>query len=192
MPGPCGASRLRLIQLVLAGAESVLPHVPPGVTLANARGVHDPSVAEWITAVILAQVRWLPRFMAAQAERTWDFALSEPLCGKTVLIVGYGSIGSALDARLRACEAETVGWRGAPSRQRAWRPRRAVLRRPRHRRPADAAHAGDTRPVDARRLALLPDGALVVNVGRGQVLDTGAMVAEAVRQAPRGTRRHRS
>jgi phosphoglycerate dehydrogenase-like enzyme len=58
--------RLKLIQLMSAGAENVVPFVPSGVTLCNARGVHDPAVAEWIVAVILAQVRQLPRFMAAQ------------------------------------------------------------------------------------------------------------------------------
>ncbi len=46
--------------------------------------------------------------------------------------------------------------------------------------------------LDARRLALLPDGALVVNVGRGPVLDTAAMTAEASAGAARGARRDRS
>ncbi len=58
--------RLKLIQLMSAGAEHTIPFVPPGVTLCNARGVHDPAVAEWAVAVILAQVRQLPRFLAAQ------------------------------------------------------------------------------------------------------------------------------
>ena len=64
--------RLKLIQLMSAGAENVVPFVPSGVTLCNARGVHDPAVAEWIMAVILAQVRQLPRFMAAQQAGTWE------------------------------------------------------------------------------------------------------------------------
>ena len=53
---------LRLVQLMSAGAERVIPHVPAGVTLCNARGAHDPAVAEWIMAVILAQVRELSAF----------------------------------------------------------------------------------------------------------------------------------
>jgi phosphoglycerate dehydrogenase-like enzyme len=52
--------RLRLVQLMSAGAERVIPHVPAGVTLCNARGVHDPAVAEWIMAVTLAQLQSLP------------------------------------------------------------------------------------------------------------------------------------
>src|ERR1039458_7599126 len=95
MPVLAKLPRLRLIQLMSAGAEHVIPFVPPGVTLCNARGVHDPAVAEWVLAVILAQVRQLPRFLAAQQAGTWDPVRSEPLAGQTVLIVGYGSIGEA-------------------------------------------------------------------------------------------------
>ncbi|MGH7732964.1 MAG: NAD(P)-dependent oxidoreductase, partial [Gemmatimonadales bacterium] len=94
--------RLRLIQLMSAGAERAIPFVPPGVTLCNARGAHDPAVAEWTMAVILAEVRQLPRFLAAQQAGRWDFARGRPLAGQTVLIVGYGSIGAAIEARLAA------------------------------------------------------------------------------------------
>src|ERR1017187_1004482 len=100
MPVLAKLPRLRLIQLMSAGAEHVIPFVPPGVTLCNARGVHDPAVAEWVLAVILAQVRQLPRFLAAQQAGTWDPVRSEPLAGQTVLIVGYGSIGEAVGRML--------------------------------------------------------------------------------------------
>src|SRR5258708_37496301 len=87
--------RLRLIQLMSAGAERVIPFVPSGVTLCNARGAHDPAVAEWIMAVVLAQVRLLPRFIAAQAAWTWAYAVREPLAGPRLLLLGYGSIREA-------------------------------------------------------------------------------------------------
>src|SRR6516165_5247517 len=92
--------RLRLIQLMSAGAERVIPHVPAGVTLCNARGAHDPAVAEWIMAVILAQVRSLPTFAGQQQAGTWAPAAGRPLAGQTVLIVGYGSIGEAVERLL--------------------------------------------------------------------------------------------
>ena len=63
--------KLRLVQLMSAGAERVIPHVPAGVTLCNARGAHDPAVAEWIMAVILAQLRSLPDYARAQHAGTW-------------------------------------------------------------------------------------------------------------------------
>src|SRR6516165_1844181 len=100
MPVLAKLPRLRLIQLLSAGAERAIPFVPPGVTLCNARGAHDPAVAEWIMAVILAEARQLPRFMAAQQAGTWDFAVSRPLAGQHVLIVGYGSIGAAVEKLL--------------------------------------------------------------------------------------------
>jgi len=79
MPVLAKLPKLRMIQLMSAGAERAIPYVPAGVTLCNARGAHDPAVAEWIMAVILAQTRSLPRFMAAQQAGAWDPAVSVPL-----------------------------------------------------------------------------------------------------------------
>ena len=172
----------RVIQALTAGYENLLGMIPAGATLCNARGLHDASTAELALGLILAAQRELPRWVRAQDARRWEHAHTRSLAGCRVLIVGYGSIGAALDARLRACEAEPVRVARAP-------------------RPAENVHAvteldrllpsadvvvlvtpltEDTRGLlDARRLALLPDGALVVNVGRGPVLDTGAVTAEA-------------
>ena len=172
----------RVIQALTAGYDHLLGKIPAGATLCNARGLHDASVAEHALGLILAAQRELPRWVRAQDAHHWEHAHTRSLAGCRVLIVGYGSIGAALDARLRPCAAE-------PAR---------VARTPR---PAEDVHAiGDldellpsadvvvlltplteeTRGLlDARRLALLPGGALVVNVGRGPVLDTGAMMAEA-------------
>ena len=79
MPMLAKLPRLRLIQLMSAGVEHIAPFVPPGVMLCNARGAHDPAVAEWIMAVILAQLRRLPRFAAAQQAGTWDPAGAGPV-----------------------------------------------------------------------------------------------------------------
>ena len=172
---------VKVVQTLNAGYDDLLPLLPPGVTLCNARGLHNAGTAEHALGLILAAQRELPRWVRAQDKGEWEHAHTRSLAGSRVLIVGYGSIGAALDARLAACEAETI----------------RVARRPR---PAervlgvadlDALLPGadvvvlvtplspDTRGLlDARRLALLPDGALVVNVGRGPVLDTAAIVAE--------------
>jgi phosphoglycerate dehydrogenase-like enzyme len=171
--------KLRLIQLLSAGAERVIPHVPAGVTLCNARGAHDPAVAEWIMAVILAQVRSLPMFSKQQQAGTWALAVSEPLAGQTALIVGYGSIGEAVE-RLLVPFGVTV---------------ERVARQPRpgvsghDELPALLPHAGivillvpvtpaTVRLADARFLGLMRDHALLVNAARGSVVDTGALLAE--------------
>lgn len=58
---------LRVVQAQTAGVEKWLPHLPPGVTLCSAWGVHDASTAEWVVAVTLAAVRDLPYFATEQA-----------------------------------------------------------------------------------------------------------------------------
>jgi phosphoglycerate dehydrogenase-like enzyme len=174
-------SGLRVIQTLTAGYEHLVQLLPAGVTLCTGRGLHDSSTAEHALALILAAQRELPRWVRAQDEGRWEHDHTRSLAGCRVLLVGYGSIGAALDARVRACEAETV----------------RVARRPR---PDERVFgvadldgllpsadivvlitpdsAETRRLLDARRLALLPDGALVVNIGRGAVLDTSAILAE--------------
>lgn len=175
---------LRVLQTLNAGYEELLPLLPDGVTLCNGRGLHDASTAELGLALILAAQRELPRWFREQRAHRWVREFTGSLAGSRVLIVGYGSIGAALDARLRACEAETV----------------RVARRAR---PDEDVHAVTDLPgllpsadivvlivpggpssagmFGARELALLPDGALVVNIGRGPVLDTDALLAETGR-----------
>ena len=170
------------VQALTAGYEHLLGKLPAGATLCNARGLHDASTAEHALALILAAQRELPRWVRAQDARRWEHTHTRSLAGSRVLIAGYGSIGAALDKRLRASEAE-------------------VIKVARQRRPAEDVYAvadldlllpwadivvlvtpltDETRGLlDARRLALLPDGALVVNVGRGPLLDSEAMTAEA-------------
>jgi phosphoglycerate dehydrogenase-like enzyme len=171
--------RLRLIQLMSAGAENIIPFVPPGVTLCNAQGAHDPAVAEWIAAVILAQARQLPRFLAAQQAGTWAPARSDSLAGQTVLIVGYGSIGEATERALApfGVKFECI----------ARRPRPGVLTMddlPEVLPRADIVillvpvTPATTGLVDARFLARMHDGALLVNAARGSIVDTAALLAE--------------
>ncbi|MBV9094826.1 MAG: 2-hydroxyacid dehydrogenase [Streptosporangiaceae bacterium] len=179
MPVLAKLPRLRLIQLMSAGAEHVVAFVPPGVTLANARGAHDPAVAEWIIAVILAQLRQLPRFMAAQQAGTWDPARGEPLAGRTVLMVGYGSIGEAVE-RLLAPFGVTV----ARIARRA-RPGVATMADLPNLLPAAdivillvPVTPATTGLVDARFLSQMHDGALLVNAARGSVVDIGALLEQ--------------
>jgi phosphoglycerate dehydrogenase-like enzyme len=170
---------LRLIQLMSAGAERVIPYVPAGVTLCNARGAHDPAVAEWIMAVTLAHVRLLPTFARAQQAATWAPAVGEPLVGQTVLIVGYGSIGAAVERLLApfGVTVERVARRARPGvcgldDLPVLLPRAdiVVLLVPV---TPDTIHL-----ADARFLGLMHDHALLVNAARGVIVDTGALLAE--------------
>jgi phosphoglycerate dehydrogenase-like enzyme len=170
---------LRLIQLMSAGAERVIPHVPAGVTLCNARGAHDPAVAEWIMAVILAQVRLLPAFADQQRAGTWAPAAGPPLAGQRVLIVGYGSIGEAAERLLTpfGVRIERVAQHTRPGVASvddlpALLPRADIVILLVPVTPA-TVHL-----VDARFLGLMPDHALLVNAARGSIVDTDALLAE--------------
>jgi phosphoglycerate dehydrogenase-like enzyme len=175
---------LRAVQLLSAGADTWAGRLAEGVVLCDARGVHDSPTAEWVMTSILSYLREFPAFVQAQARREWSYARYAPtdeLAGKRVLIVGAGSIGAALAARLAPFEVSVT----------------SVARSPR---PAEGVHGVDELPsllphadvvvlivpltertrgmVDARFLAAMPDGALLVNAARGPVVDTAALLAE--------------
>src|SRR5919108_981442 len=88
-----------------AGIDWLLPEIPQGVILCDAAGVHDVPLAEWVVMAILADRHRLRAHLDAQREARWrrddPFAGGDDLQGATVLIVGYGSIGRAVESRLR-------------------------------------------------------------------------------------------
>ena len=171
--------RLRVVQTLTAGVEHIAGYVPEGVTLCNGRGIHDTSTAELAVALILASLRGVPEFVRAQERAEWSPEPRQSLADKQVLIVGYGQIGAAIEARVRPFEAEVV----------------RVARSAR-----DGVHAIGELPdllphadvvvlilpgtdetaglFDAAMLARLRDGALLVNVARGPVVDTAALMVE--------------
>ncbi|GAA2593546.1 2-hydroxyacid dehydrogenase [Streptomyces lienomycini] len=178
---------VRVVQTLSAGIDHVEPglkDLPAGVRLCNARGVHEASTAELTLALILASLRGIPDFVRAQDRGEWLGGFRPALADRTVLIVGYGSIGAAIEDRLVPFEVAPV--------VRVARSARATERGPVHpitELPALLPRADvvvlttplteDTRGlVDAEFLARMKDGALLVNVARGQVVDTKALLAE--------------
>lgn len=174
-----GMERLRVVQTLTAGVDAVRASVPAGVTLCNGRGIHDTSTAELAFLLVLAGLRDLPRFVRAQDRREWSPAWRGALAGKRVAVVGAGSIASALQRRLEAFEAEvTMVGRTARDGVRATDELPSLL--PEQDVVVLLVPLTDaTRGlVDADFLAALPDGALLVNVARGAVVDTDALLAE--------------
>jgi phosphoglycerate dehydrogenase-like enzyme len=174
-----GGGRLRVIQTLSAGVDWLVGRVPGHVTVCNAGGVYDAPLAEWVVGAILAMQRGLVRSRDAQAKRQWDGIEPPELLGRRVVILGLGSIGRAIADRLRPFGVEIVGvGRTARDGVRGLADLDEVLR--------DAEILVDILPLtgetlgllDARRLGLLPDGALVVNAGRGRTIETAALVAE--------------
>jgi phosphoglycerate dehydrogenase-like enzyme len=171
--------RLRILQLLSAGVEQWLPIAPAGVTVCNGRGIHGASTAELALAGLLALLRELPRWQQDQAARRWAPRRTDTLDGKRVLILGAGDIG------LRIAEAvELLGASATLVARRARDGVRAITELAellgRHEVLVVAlAHTPQTQHlIDAGVLAALPDGAIVVNIARGPIIDTEALLAE--------------
>jgi len=171
--------RLRVIQTLSAGVDWLAGHVPAGVTVCNARGVYDGPLAEWVVGVILAHQRGLARARDAQTKGEWADFDPDELAGHRVVILGLGSIGGAVAGRLAPFGVEVVGVaRTAREGVLGFESLDDVLPRADilvDLLPLTSETAGF---LDARRLGLLPDGALVVNAGRGGTVDTQALVRE--------------
>lgn len=175
-------SSLQVVQTLTAGVDHVRPYLREGVTLCNARGVHDASTAELAVALTLASLRGLPDFVRAQQQGRWAFGTYPSLADRTVLIVGYGSIGEAIETRLRGFECDVL--RMARTARDGVADMSAL---PELLQAADVVmlvvpETDETvGMVDHRFLAQMKDGALLVNMARGPVVDTDALLAELQR-----------
>src|SRR5262245_38619510 len=111
-----GARRLRLIQVLGAGVDGVLPapDLAPDVVLANQRGMSAEPMAEFGLGLVLALLKGLPGFWAAQREHVWRRALPERAAGKTLAILGLGAIGLALAERATALGMRVIGTQRTP------------------------------------------------------------------------------
>jgi phosphoglycerate dehydrogenase-like enzyme len=172
-------SALRVVQVNSAGVDWIARSVPESVALCSARGTRDAPVAEWVVGTILDRFKGLARFRRQQEQAQWKPRMPRELAGSRVLIVGYGSIGRAVEDRLRPFGVEVTGVR---SRQRGTTPGVDALDEllP----PADVvivllpASPETLGLIEKQRLARMKTGALLVNAGRGTVVDTDALCAE--------------
>jgi phosphoglycerate dehydrogenase-like enzyme len=184
--GHLAGVRTRLVQSQSIGYDGVAAVLPAGTVFANAASVHETSTSELAMALILASLRGLPDFVRAAEAGRWAYGPRPSLADRTVLIVGYGGVGRALEARLTPFEAR-------------------VLRVGRHARHDEAGEVFDHSslpellarsevvvicvPLDDTTRHLVNDAflsrmrehSLLVNVSRGAVADTDALVAHARR-----------
>lgn len=175
-----------LVQGQSIGYEGISDLLPAGLTFANASSVHEASTAELAVGLALASQRHIPEFVRAQENGQWMPQRATSLADRRVLMLGYGGVGKAIAARLAGFEVEIIA---VASRARIedgvqlhgideladLLPQAEIVML--------SLPGGDaTRHIlDAPALALLPDSALIVNVGRGQLIDTDALVAEGGR-----------
>ncbi|MET9957217.1 2-hydroxyacid dehydrogenase [Streptomyces sp. NPDC006339] len=178
---------VRAVQTLSAGIDHVTPglgSLRPGVRLCNARGVHEASTAELTLALILASLRGIPGFVRGQDAEEWRAGFYPALADKSVLIVGYGSIGAAIEDRLVPFECARVVRVARSARATERGPVHALSELPALLPEADVVVlstplTAETRHLaDAGFLARMRDGALLVNVARGPVVDTAALLKE--------------
>ena len=168
---------LEVVQTLTAGVDAVRARVPDGVRLCNGRGIHDASTAELALTLVLSSLRGVPGFVRAQDRSSWEPAWRPALADKRVVLVGYGAIGEAIEARLRPFEVDVV--RVARSARDGVHP---IGDLPGLLPDADVVIlivplTDETRGlVDRDFLASMKQGALLVNVARGAVVDTDALV----------------
>ncbi|MGW7048847.1 NAD(P)-dependent oxidoreductase [Streptomyces avermitilis] len=177
---------LEVLQLLSSGYDYMIPllgAMPFGTRLATGRGVHREATAELALTLLLALCRGLDQFGTQQAGHRWQPQLHSTLAGKRVMVIGHGAVGAAVAARLGAFRCETV------LVARTARPTptgyvHGVEKLPALLPTADAVVlcaplTDQTRGLlGADALALLKDGALLVNVARGELVDTPALVRQ--------------
>lgn len=174
----------RLVQSQSIGYDGIDKLLPEGITYANASTVHETATAELAVTLTLAAQRGLPEFVRDATTGTWKSRMLPGLADRRVMILGYGGVGRAIEDRLLPFETTIVR---VASKARADErghihgvsdlpdllPETDVLIVVT---PLTSATAG---LIDDTVLSALPDGALVVNVARGQVADTDALVRHA-------------
>jgi phosphoglycerate dehydrogenase-like enzyme len=170
---------LAVVQVISAGVDRFLPGFPTHVTLCSGKGVQNIDLSEWVLAAVLAGQKMFPFFRDEQMAGRWTQRALRRVEDSTVLLLGYGTIAKAVEERLTVFRPQI----------------RRVARRPAPGVETIEALGGIlpdvdvviiTLPltatteglVDAAFLAALHDDVLVVNVSRGAVIDTEALLAE--------------
>ncbi|MEM4780602.1 MAG: D-2-hydroxyacid dehydrogenase [Halalkalicoccus sp.] len=190
------ATELELFACAFAGTE----HLPTEalrereVAVTNAGGIHAPGIAEGVLGNMLVFARRLHEGWRRKRSREWRHFQSGELTGSTVTIVGLGSIGRALTQRLAGMEVDTIGVRYSPEKG---GPTDEVI-------GFDGAALHDalartdylaiacpltetTRGlIGEAELVTLPPEAVVINVARGPIVDTDALVAAVQTNSIRG------
>jgi phosphoglycerate dehydrogenase-like enzyme len=195
---------VKVVQSMMAGVDWIAPWLPKGVVLCDGRGIHDVSASEWVLTAILSSLKRFPRYRDLQLRQDWKGqasvtdgflneagaqvgqyqVLGEDLAGKTIMIVGYGSIGAAIEARLQPFGVAIVRVaRSARSEHEVF----AIDELHRHLPKADVVVlivplTPETHGlIGAAEIDLMKRGALLVNAARGPVVVTEALV-EALEQ----------
>jgi len=178
------APKLRWLHVMSAGVDSLVASVPRNIDFTNARGAHEARAGEFgITAILMLNNR-IPTFASQQRDRLWKQSAQRPVTGKTVVILGMGTLGGASAKWARTFGMRVIGV------TRTGQPHDHADEVVTTGRMAEVLGRADflliTLPrtreteglVDRAALDLLPVHAGVINIGRAEVMDETALVAK--------------
>lgn len=179
--------QIKAVQLPSAGYEHAVAFLPKGALLSNGRGIHDAETAELTLGLILASLRGIDIAARNMTSGIWDNQVHSSLVDRKVTVIGAGAVGQAIINRVRAFETDVtvvathqrtqlIG--GVETDVLGMNQLADVLPTTEVLVLAVPAAAETHHLVDAKVLAALPDNALVVNIARGPVVDTDALLAE--------------
>ena len=185
MGGPAAISMidqmksLKVIQSPNAGVDDLLAVLPQGVTLCNAAGVHDASTAELAIALSIASRRGFSDFARNQVAGTWVHERKPSLTDSNIAIVGFGNIGKMIASMLKPFDVKVSGFSNS-GRDGSFTMDRFDAMLP----TFDVVilivplNSGTRHFMNATRLRAMKDGAALVNVARGPIVDTDALINE--------------
>ena len=191
------ATKLQWLHLRWAGLDSLLfpALVASNVTLTNSSGVYSQSLGEFVIAGALFFAKDMRRLLQAQSERKWDPFTMLELRGSTMGIVGYGDIGRACASRAHALGMRVVAQRRRPDRSgddpyiaKAFGPEGLIaMIRECDYVVAAAPLTKETRGmIGEPQIAAMKPSAVLMNVGRGPVIDEPALIRALQRRSIRG------
>jgi phosphoglycerate dehydrogenase-like enzyme len=165
--------RLRVVQALMAGVDSLAPHLPDGVELLRAVGVHDTSTAELAVGMAIAMQRGIDVAARDMGVGLWRHERRPALADASVAIVGWGGVGQAIARRLEAFEVDISAFSRSG---RGCQPIAAFDARLSDFGIVILAIPDQGRPfMHEGRLSAMQPGALLVNVGRGTLVDLDAL-----------------
>ena len=170
---------LKILQMPNAGYDDALEFVRDGMTLCNGRSIHDDSTAELAVGLTIASLRGFADFVRNQDKSSWVHVRNQSINDKRVGIIGFGSIGSTIAKMLSGFSVEVI-----PFTQSGRDNTIAISNLDKHLPTLDVVililplTAESKHLFNTQRLALMKDGALLVNVARGPIVDTNALVKE--------------
>jgi phosphoglycerate dehydrogenase-like enzyme len=170
---------LKILQMLNAGYDDAMAYLRPGLTLCNARGVHDASTAELAVGLAIASRRGFAEFIREQATGTWNHRRFPALSDSKVGVIGFGSIGKEVARKLSGFDVSITAFTQSG--------RDGTVKiddLDKHLPQLDIVILilpltdSSRHMFNAARLASMKDGALIVNVARGPIIDTEALISE--------------